>query len=162
MTGVMPVAERSYVTCVTLYPFSGISYEKMVQKKDPGNDPQCVTSDTVGTRVSGVSLITMVFFGAHGALRPLFPGSLTRKRYRKKIPEMTLNVPHVPPRSQPLFYLGVTLWLTSPFPHAQITPYRVLFPFFSLPRPLRGQQINHRVFPREKSVNRIQKNLELK
>ena len=35
--------------------------------------------------------------GAHGALRPLFPGSLTRNVYRKKIPEMTFNVPHVPP-----------------------------------------------------------------
>ena len=34
--------------------------------------------------------------GAHGALRPHFPESLTRKLYRKKIPEMTLNVPHVP------------------------------------------------------------------
>ena len=36
--------------------------------------------------------------GAHGALIPHFPGSLTRKLYRKKIPEMTLNVPHVPPK----------------------------------------------------------------
>ena len=34
------------VTCVTLYPFSGISHEKFVQKKDPGNDSQCDTSDT--------------------------------------------------------------------------------------------------------------------
>lgn len=34
--------------------------------------------------------------GAHGALTPCFPESLTRKLYRKKIPEMTLNVPHVP------------------------------------------------------------------
>ena len=34
------------VTCVTLYPFSGISYEKFVQEKDPGNDPQCDTSET--------------------------------------------------------------------------------------------------------------------
>jgi len=29
-----------------LYPFSGISYEKFVQEKDPGNDPQCDTSET--------------------------------------------------------------------------------------------------------------------
>jgi hypothetical protein len=35
--------------------------------------------------------------GAHGALRPCFPGSLTRKLYRKKITEMALNVPQVPP-----------------------------------------------------------------
>ncbi|PKL70662.1 MAG: hypothetical protein CVV30_04755 [Methanomicrobiales archaeon HGW-Methanomicrobiales-1] len=34
--------------------------------------------------------------GAHGALIPHFPESLTRKLYRKKIPEMALNVPQVP------------------------------------------------------------------
>jgi len=32
------------VTCVTMYPFSGISYEKIVQKKDPGNGMQCDAS----------------------------------------------------------------------------------------------------------------------
>ena len=36
--------------------------------------------------------------GAHGALIPHFPESLTRNWYRKKIPEMALNVPHVPPK----------------------------------------------------------------
>ena len=35
--------KRSYYdTYDTLYLFSGKSYEKTVQKKDPGNDPQCV------------------------------------------------------------------------------------------------------------------------
>ena len=28
-------------TSGTLYPFSGKSYEKIVQEKDPGNDSQC-------------------------------------------------------------------------------------------------------------------------
>jgi hypothetical protein len=28
-----------------MYPFSGISYEKSVQKKDPGNGMQCDASD---------------------------------------------------------------------------------------------------------------------
>ncbi|PKL63966.1 MAG: hypothetical protein CVV32_11070 [Methanomicrobiales archaeon HGW-Methanomicrobiales-3] len=32
------------VTCVTMYPFSGISYEKIVQKKDYGNGMQCDAS----------------------------------------------------------------------------------------------------------------------
>ena len=36
----------SCVTCDTLYPFSGKSYEKIVQKKDYRNGTQCDTSDT--------------------------------------------------------------------------------------------------------------------
>ncbi len=36
---------------------------------------------------------------AHPALCTLFPGSLTRKLYRKKIPEKAGNVPEVPGRA---------------------------------------------------------------
>jgi len=32
-----------------------------------------------------------------GHLDPFFRENLTRMQYRKKIPEMTFNVPHVPP-----------------------------------------------------------------
>jgi len=41
----MKQGKRGCVTCVTMYPFSGISYEKIVQKKDPGNGMQCDASD---------------------------------------------------------------------------------------------------------------------
>ena len=41
--------------------------------------------------------------GAHGALVPHFPESLTRKLYKKKIPEMTRNVPQVPRKIIPGF-----------------------------------------------------------
>lgn len=39
------------VTCVTMYPYSGISYEKIVQKKDPGNGMQCDASDAMCRRI---------------------------------------------------------------------------------------------------------------
>ena len=35
------------VTCVTCTSFSGKSYEKIVQEKDPGKRPQCDTSVTI-------------------------------------------------------------------------------------------------------------------
>ena len=53
-------------TSGTLYPFSGISYEKIVQKKDPGNDPQCAL----------VPYIHPVSSGSGGDAEP-FPVPLT-------------------------------------------------------------------------------------
>jgi len=60
-----------------LYPVSGISYEKIVQKKDPGNDPQCDTSDTIFSKVIDL----------YGLLDRMYP--VSKKVYenvQKKIP----------------------------------------------------------------------------
>ena len=60
------------VTRVTLYPFSGISYEKTVQKKDPENDPQCDTRATVkpGCPVGAAS------YRVEGTRNPFISGGL--------------------------------------------------------------------------------------
>jgi len=63
----------------------------------------------------GVGGARPLSLGAHGALRPYFPESLTRKSYRKKIPEMTLNVPHVPPGTAHSLKISGTCPVRCPF-----------------------------------------------
>jgi hypothetical protein len=70
-----------------LNPFSGKSYEKIVQEKEYGNGTQCAIVPYI---IPGCSLF---FLRALRADVPLFPESLTRKRYRKKIPENAVHLP---------------------------------------------------------------------
>ena len=72
------------------YLIYGNFYEKIVQKKDPGNRENFVLLP--GSELPVISDPLASLQGAHGALRPPFPESLTRKKYRKKIPENILNI----------------------------------------------------------------------
>jgi hypothetical protein len=55
--------------------------------------------EMVGLTLNGAlqsPILQGILVPAHPALCTLFPGSLTRKLYRKKIPENAGNVPEVP------------------------------------------------------------------
>jgi hypothetical protein len=67
----------------TISGFSGKPYEKCVQKKDPGNRKNGVHGARKNLRATRADV-------------PFFPESLTRKTYRKKIPEMTIRLPGLP------------------------------------------------------------------
>jgi hypothetical protein len=118
-----PLALPAHCTC-----FPGSLTRKMNIKKEPGKCWQCAgcagtctsrcpflfrtivkrpamtgsrlgryaeTGQPPGFRRGGARAF---LWGAHGALKPHFLESLTRNLYRKKIQEMTRNVPHVPQR----------------------------------------------------------------
>jgi len=114
-------------------------------------------------KIAGNAKLCSSLFRALRADRPCFPESLTRNLYRKKIPEITLNVPHVPPQSfhHPVATLSdfqiAKTWITktpqppvhqrsAPIPSTKFHLRKFLFSHDSLPQ-IFSKTISPEIFP---------------